>query len=688
MRCFFLIAVCFLGFQGFGRPGVALTTQTQGFPNITCAAVFEFIHILDSNHVDPPIHDEQWARNVSSLLVNGLDPRNLYLSQVDLAKIQALESKLVTDFQQNTCEFQEAFQVLFKQNLQSFDSLLEVLEQQSFRYTESDPLIWFPGKSASRAKNWEDHIRKWKKNIKARVLYKASELQITQDGQAFQELAARTQVEEIKKLRCELLQISEYEEGYETFFMGKFMDAISASYDPHSGYYSLSEKELWDLALSTQSYSFGLAFEKSREGQLQIAQLNPGGPAWKSQSLHQGDEILEIEYPKGNKLDIYCLSIAALAKELKSSRSNSIYLTIKKGNGEVHSLSLVKEKLRHEENVINSFLLEGQHKVGYIYLPAFYTESEEEISKGCADDVARELLRLQAEGIEGLILDLRFNGGGSMKEALNLAGIFIDRGPLAIYEEKGGKATQLKDMNRGSLYDGPMVLLINGYSASASEILASALQDYERAVIVGSRSFGKSSGQIMLPVVGAGLGMAKVSIQRYYRIQGGSYQLKGVIPDIVLPNTDQIMGSKERDYLRPFSHSQAPKKAVYQKVGNIPYGILADNSKDRVSQKQAFQEIIALNKSLEYYKNQGLSFILTPEKFPESLAIQQKLLKPMQNTVSSKSELFQPENNSLVESLLSLEPGQKIINEAQRRKIHSDIYIEESFLILQDLIEE
>lgn len=682
MRFIFLIGLIILDFAGSFS-----SLHAKIHPSNSCDAVYEFIEILDSNHVAPPMHDAVWASKVSSLLINGLDPRAQYLSLKDVSAINNLEPLLLQDIENDACLYLNRIKSLFEKRLNRVDSLLNEFEQIPLNFTESSEVKWFPGSSVKRAADERMLKLHWTNRIKSLILYKSYEKGTQPDFDNFDELAFAKQKELVRKLRCELLQITDHEEGYDSFFMGKFMDAISASYDPHSGYFSLTEKELWDLALSTDTYSFGLEFEKNRKGQLQISQLSPGGPAWKSQSLHQGDEILEIEYPQGKKLDIYCLSISMLVKELNSSQSNSIYLKIKKRNGEIRSLSLQKEKLQQEENIINSFILEGKRKMGYIYLPAFYTESEDETTRGCADDIARELLRLQAEGIEGLILDLRFNGGGSMKEALNLAGIFIDRGPLTIYEEKGKKATQLRDINRGSLYDGPMVLMMNGHSASASEILASALQDYERAVIVGSTSFGKSSGQIMLPVVGAGLGMAKVSIQRYYRIKGNSYQLEGVIPDIILPNIDQVIGTKERDYLSPFTHTTSPKKTVFEKSGQIPHDLLRIKSSGRVSENKSFQDILSLNQKLLQYKDQGLTFTLTPEAFGKSLKLQTGLLESMQKSLGEVSEAFQPLNNGFVESLLKLEPHKREVNQAQKNKIHKDIYIEEAYLILNDLIE-
>ncbi|MEL6254019.1 MAG: S41 family peptidase [Bacteroidota bacterium] len=683
MRCLFLIWQIFLW-----NISLSASPLPEPVSENDCQIIHEFLEILDNNHVDPPEKDLAWADRMSALLIEGLDPRALYLSQQDEKKIRNLNKALILDLENNSCNYLAKLKELFEQRLTALNQSLLEWEKKALVYSSKDTISWVPGAKAYRPFDFTSLKSSWKNRIKYLVLYSIAESEKGSRSLNFGQNHFDLQIKEIRRARCEIEQIQQAENGFEEYFLGKFMDALSASYDPHSGYFSLSEKELWDLALSTEAFSFGLEFEKSREGQLQVSKLNPGGPAWKSQLLHKGDEILELEYPKGSPLDLNCLSISQIANQLKDSRSRSMALKIKKRNGEIRKLSLQKEKLETEENIINSFLLEGDKKLGYIYLPAFYTDSEDEISKGCAEDVARELLRLQAEGISGLILDLRFNGGGSMKEAIDLAGIFIDRGPMAIFESREKDATLLRDMNRGSFYEGPLVVLINGHSASASEILASALQDYERAVIVGSQSFGKSSGQIMLPVVGSGLGMAKVSIQKYYRINGDSYQLNGVVPDVVLPTIDQVLGQKERDYLSPLTHKRIEKKTFYEKAGSLPYAYLEGQSESRIDDHEGFRSLNRLLNQLRAYQEKGLSFILAPREFKQAWTQQMEVFQMLSNSPQKKTDAFIVRNNRFVESLLKLEPDKVNLNTEQKDKIYRDMYIEEAYFILSDLIQQ
>jgi len=251
---------------------------------------------------------------------------------------------------------------------------------------------------------------------------------------------------------------------------------------------------------------------------------------------------------------------------ISGDHGKSLTLTLKKTDGTTRKVTLQREQSATDDDNgrVRSFILKGAHRIGFISLPAFYTDwnGEEGGSNGCADDVAKEIIKLKRENIEGLILDLRYNGGGSMLEAIALAGIFIDFGPVGMTKDKEGKVYTMKDVNRGSVYDGPLILLINGFTASASEMLAGTLQDYHRALIMGSPSFGKATAQVVLPLdtlfdeqhmekMKTADNFLKVTIDRLYRVNGTSAQQTGVIPDIFLPDFTETQSEREKSL--PFS---------------------------------------------------------------------------------------------------------------------------------------
>jgi carboxyl-terminal processing protease len=258
---------------------------------------------------------------------------------------------------------------------------------------------------------------------------------------------------------------------------------------------------------------------------------------------------------------------------------------------------------------VRSFILKGTHRVGFISLPAFYTDwnGEEGGSNGCADDVAKEIIKLKKENIEGLILDLRYNGGGSMLEAIALAGIFIDFGPVGMTKDKEGKIYTMKDVNRGSVYEGPLILLINGFTASASEMLAGTLQDYHRALIVGSPSFGKATAQVVLPLdtmfdekhmerMKTADNFIKITIDRLFRVHGTSAQQTGVIPDIFLPDFSETQSEREKTLAFPLANITIDANKYYHPYPSISLNPLKSFSKSFMDTSQFF---ISFNKYLD-----------------------------------------------------------------------------------------
>jgi carboxyl-terminal processing protease len=310
--------------------------------------------------------------------------------------------------------------------------------------------------------------------------------------------------------------------------------------------------------------------------------------------LHKGDGLISIT--SNNR--IYLTNDTDeddLDELLNGDNMDDVVITVKSKGGETKTVLLHKEKQIDEESIVKSYLLKGKAINGYINLPGFYSredEDEEEANfNGCANDVSKEILKLQKEGISGLILDLRNNGGGSMWEAMQLAGIFIDIGPVAAVKDNKQQVSFLKDPNRGTIYDGPMIVLINGASASASEFLSAALQDYNRAVIVGDASYGKGTAQNVLPLTtGSKQEFVKVTEAKFYRVNGGTAQWNGVIPDIELPGLYSGDKFKEKENESALKPDQC-KPGYYRALAPLPITELAAKSKARISQNPYYTHI-------------------------------------------------------------------------------------------------
>ena len=447
--------------------------------------------------------------------------------------------------------------------------------------------------------------------------------------------------------------------------------------------------------MSTEALSFGLALDENEKGQIVINDLTPGGPAWKSGDINEGDELLSLQWEGKEAVEMAGLSLEDAYEVLDQSINDRLVVKSKKSDGTVKIVFLRKEKLENEENIVKGFVLKGEKKIGYILLPAFYTQWENETGSSCADDVAKEIVKLKRENIDALILDIRYNGGGSLGEALQMAGIFIDEGPLMGQKQKDGKVIYLKDPNRGTIYNGPMALMVNAQSASASEILAAALQDYNRAVVIGSNTFGKATMQQMMVLdtltnkpgnIGKSKDIVKITTGKLYRLNGGTAQLNGVTPDIVLPDAYDGVDYREKFFSFALASDMVTKNAFYRPLTALPVSELAKKSSDRISDSKEFNAIKNMVTAMRSRRAKTETIPLNQEGF-EQWAGQRELEMDIIEGQASSAGKFTADNHGLDKALLTGNSGYaKEINKEWLLNVTEDIYIQEACSVLCDLI--
>jgi carboxyl-terminal processing protease len=482
---------------------------------------------------------------------------------------------------------------------------------------------------------------------------------------------------------------------YDNYLKETYYNALATTFDPHTMFFSPQDKENFQSELSTENFSFGFDIDETKEGKIVVAGLIPGGPAWRTGEIHVDDELLQLQWEGKQAVDISAISFDEADELLKESNHGTITLKMKKTNGAIYSIALQKEKIETQENVVKGYVLSGEKKIGYISLPDFYTNWEDENGSGCANDLAKEIVRLKRENIEGLILDIRFNGGGSLGEALELAGIFIDEGPLTGTKEKNGKLVFLKDPNRGTIYDGPLIVLINGQSASASELVAAVLQDYNRAVIAGSPSYGKATMQQVFPVdtllknpaAHSENGYVKITGGKLYRVTGQTAQLNGVIPDIHLPDAFDALQYGERFTPDILPSDTVKRNAYYKPLSPLPVAQLSGLSNQRVNNNKNFQQLkeaIRIEKQLRSSTERVIPLKLELfEKWADANNSSAILFGEKENT---SSKVFTAQNHKDEVQQVLRDNYAKTINEIILKNIQQDIYIEEAYQITIDLI--
>ncbi len=649
---------------------------------------WKVVQNFEKFHYKPKQIDAQFAQALSRRFVKLLDERGYYFTSEDISEINAKASSLPNDLVSKKKDFFDFVLKRYESKLKYVEKVIDsykvktiALKNETLTLDRKDVYI--------AAKDFES---KWDKVITARILRS-----YFSESDSVELLNPPTK-EDLEKIKLEVIQ-SEKEHiarklesslSLHDFVSENYFKAIALTYDPHSDYFSLTEKEEFNLDLSKEIVAFGFSLTLNESNEFSISAIIPGSPAWKSNVLNEDDVIIQAK-SDGRIFKFENKTLVQVRKYLADEKQNSIHFWIRKKNGEEIELDLSKEAIDVEENLIESFILEGNEKIAYIYLPSFYSKGDEQfsLSTGCANDVAKELVHLQNEGVSGLIFDLRGNGGGSMLEAILLAGIFVDYGALSIFAGRDTDPETLKDINKGILFDKPMVVLVDQFSASASELFAAAMQDHNRAVIVGSATYGKSTAQVILPLnafeepaKGNPEAFIKVTNGAFYRVTGNTHQGEGIMPDIQLPNYYDYAEIKERNEPEVLKLEPIVKKTYYFALPELPNENLVKKSSQRIELNSHFNKIMSENKEfgIQVSKyNIPLSFDLYKNDW----------LKEDREEKASPSNHFKVRNLNYTEQKGSIDIhiGSKELNEFNIKNIQEDIYIEESFFIINDLIQ-
>jgi carboxyl-terminal processing protease len=513
-------------------------------------------------HVSPRPLDKEMSAAIFSQILDGLDGQRLIFIADDIRQLSAYRLALDEEILNRRTGFLTLVAGLYKQRLTQTDSLIDGITARPFDFTLHETLTvaedssWATSRQALRSKI----AKLLKYSVGHTIAYDLlNDPHLTPKSKDSLEIVLRKKA--ATRMHRSIRRILQSPQGIEGIVGNIYCQSLASCYDPHTAYFPPDEKAAFESMLGNKPLSFGLTLTEDENGNPAIGKLLAGGPAFQSGNLHEGDKILAIRWDNKESIDVSGASLEETDRIMAAEGGTQLTLTVRKPDGTTRDVSLEKQLIRvdNDDEKVKGFVLNGARTVGYISLPAFYSDWEDSRGiNGCANDVAKEILRLKRSNITGLILDLRYNGGGSMQEAVELAGIFIDAGPVAQIKTREAKVVTLKDVIRGTVYDGPLILLVNGSSASASEMVAGTLQDYNRALIVGSPTYGKATAQVVLPMdttidLATYNGRAqassylKVTISKLYRITGNTAQRNGVQPDILLPDPPDALTEREAD---------------------------------------------------------------------------------------------------------------------------------------------
>lgn len=652
---------------------------------------------FEQQHYQPIKWDDSTAVLLYNKWMITLDEEKLFFIKEDIAQLEPMKLKLDDELNGKDWAFFDKSILLLKKRLQKTDSLVNTILSKPIDFTKPDNIVW---PFENYAVNEQELYQRWQKYLKWKILRNIAETVADSSGIAdikiprkFDSLEAviRTQLK-----KNEHAYFSSELSGIPGKAEAEYLDDIAWCYDPHSNYMNMAAKTEFAAKMSASEMSVGMDFEVNEKGELEIDYLQPGGSAWRSGKIKKGDVIIRLKIDNKDK-DVKELDDDIIDEYLNGSGQKEIEITTRTAAGEIKNVKLVKEKVSDDESIVKSFVLRGKQNVGYINLPGFYSRENEDVKSvkdqtldGCANDVSKEIIKLKKDSIAGIILDLRSNGGGSMWEAMQLAGIFIDYGPVASEKENDGKIHFLKDPNRGSIYDGPLIVLVNGASASASEFLSATLQDYKRAYIVGGTTYGKGTAQVVLPMDTTAnppkdeTDFVKVTCSKFYRVNGSTTQWKGVEPDIKLPDLYDDESFKEKSNPSALLPDNS-KAGIYQSLNLPPIEPLAEKSRSRVEKNVYY---MAVNKFLDWYRQnkKNKTVVLQWPGYVAGFNSTKKIFKDLNEPVITGDNFSATNNKFDWQRILQSAELTKEVNDSYIKNISSDETIREGYKIMLDWI--
>ncbi len=557
-------------------------------------------------HYSPAIFNDEFSRNTFSIFLKTLDRNKRFLLAKDIEELKKYETKIDDAIRNRDLTFFYLAVDIIAKRIEEVSHLYTNLLEKPFDYSIEET-IQLDFEKRSYPKTKEERKDAWRRSLKYQTLSnvnkklkaqeKAKEKSDTITTKSYVELEINARKKLVKTYDSYFKRLAKIEESDR---FTAFMNSLINIFDPHSGYYPPKDKENFDIYMSGQLEGIGAQLQEN-DGRIKVTRIVPGSASWKQGELKPGDFITAVAQGSEESVDITDMRLDEAVKLIRGKKGTEVKLTVEKVDGREMIIAIIRDIVILEETYAKSVILENNKRTGYIKLPKFYMDMNKQGGRSCATDVKLEIEKLKAEGIDGLILDLRNNGGGSLGDAVKMAGFFIKEGPIVQVQSRLGPPYVMSDKDPAIYYDGPLVIMVNSFSVSASEIVAAALQDYERAIILGSKvTYGKGTVQrfINLDNAVAGdqvkyrpLGSIKMTTQKFYRINGGATQLKGVTSNIQMPyNYAYIdVGEKELDHYLIWDEI---KPAEYTTAGMYKdLAFIQKKSAERIAKSERFQLI-------------------------------------------------------------------------------------------------
>ena len=642
--------------------------------------------VLQSRHYKPKPVDDSLSVYVFNTVMEELDESKTLFLQQEYDKLAQHRLKIDDYVLGKDCSFFTDFISAYKNALKRNRDYIVQISKEPLPYTTKDTIFY--SRKTFPFHTDPERIKKFlRKKITFDILEDIAKLSKNKDSlqQHLDKLGQVSREKVLESYLCRLDNQLSPSGGFDNSIYNKFYSAFCSYFDPHSTYFNYNEKSSFVSSISTENYSLGIYVSQNEKEEIIVEELVPGGPAYRTKKIDKGDQIVKLA-ANNAEYNVSCTSLETITNIVYSDSYKKVQLTLRKKDGTVYSVNLEKIIMKADDHSVYSFVLGDKEPIGYIKVPSFYSAFDSDTNQGCADDVAKEITKLKKDNIQGLIIDLQFNGGGSMDEVIRMAGMFVNFGPIAIVTDKNRSYNVVKDYNRGMLYNGPIVVLVNGFSASASEFFAGVMQDYNRALIVGSTTLGKATMQTILPLEDEDPeDFVKVTLDKFYRVTGKSSQYVGIVPDVELPSFFDDLLPRESSMPTAIKNDSIDLNISFTKLPGINRNEIIAQSKNRTEKNTDFKLIDAVNTRINWlYEGNKAPLPVTFDSVFADVHSMDDVWKDI-NDSAMKEQAFAIKNTANATEKINEDEYLKSANDYRIKAAKTDVYINEAVNILNDI---
>jgi carboxyl-terminal processing protease len=684
--------------------GVFLAFNTMGKSNTPPPTKYEKIlqmvgEYLKQGHFSPKDINDEFSKKVYNKYFEDLDQDKDIFLQQDITSLNQYATKIDDEIKGAPVQFFLEVGKLFNKRVEETAGIYKEILSKPFDFSVSEAVVTDP-KKINFPSSEAERREVWRKRLKYMTLQRYTDLLDARESNKGKEgFTAKTDLALEQEAREKVkISMDRIFDRYKLKFdddekFDVFVNTITSMMDPYTEFMPPLDKRYFDEQLSGSFDGIGAQLG-SEEGNIKIVAVLPGGPAQKSSQVEVGDIVVRVGQASDTPVELAGFDVTDAVKLIRGKKGTEVKLTLRKKDGTLKTISLIRDKIVQDETYVRSAVInQGTSKIGYIFLPEFYANFNDPTDPHrSAVDVENEVKKLKNEKVDGIVIDLRNNGGGSLNDVVQIAGLFIDHGPIVQVKSRGRQPEVLKDNDNGVLWDGPLAVMVNEFSASASEIFAAAMQDYGRAVIIGSTStYGKGSVQRSIGLdpdnlfsSNSDLGSLKLTLQKFYRISGGSTQLKGVVPDVIVPDYYEYLKMRERDNWNALPYDEISKANYSMWQPGFSYQTVDNLAKTRVANDSIFRLVKMQTDILA--KQDDKEYPLEINQFRKEQKITRDAVKKIETLVKLDKAMqvsFLPQDQ---ERYISADKDKTERYKQWLGNVSKDIYVDQAVKVINDIV--